>query len=165
MKSFIISGCETVLVDDEDFERVTALKWFVQRKPSGAKYAHRSYWINGWAYDLRLGRFVFGNVPDDKLVDHINGNGLDNQKQNLRVVDHVANLRGFQRKRHTATTSIFRGVYWQKDRKKWGACIGLNRKSKNIGSFETECEAALAFNKCATELGYPKEAMNEVACA
>lgn len=82
------------------------------------------------------------------VVDHINGDGLDNRVENLRVITQGQNSIN-QRKRKSCT-SKFRGVY--KFRDKWQARIMLDYKRKHLGTFATEVEAANAYNLAACEM-------------
>ena len=87
-------------------------------------------------------------VSDDMFIDHINRNGLDNRKANLRLATYAQNSRN-RRKSKTSCSSRFKGVSWHKGSKKWVARIGLNGRRKTIGSFNDEIEAAKAYDKAA----------------
>jgi hypothetical protein len=80
-------------------------------------------------------------------VDHINGDGLDNQRCNLRLATHSENLRnrGYTKK----NTSRYKGVTWYKPYKKWRAQIKTDHKMKNLGYFDIPEEAAEAYNEAA----------------
>lgn len=91
------------------------------------------------------------NCPPGKQIDHINHDGLDNRKINLRITDASQNSRN-TRKTFRLTTSKFKGVYWDKSRKLWAATIRINYKHKTIGRFKNEIEAAKAYDKKAKEL-------------
>lgn len=83
------------------------------------------------------------------MVDHINNNKLDNRRFNLRSVSPTANSQNKAKK--AGTTSKYIGVCVQNGVIKAQIGIG-NRKTKNLGSFATEEEAALAYNQKALEL-------------
>lgn len=92
------------------------------------------------------------NPPSDKDIDHINSDGLDNQKINLRVCSRAENAR-YKRPRLTSKTG-YKGVYFLKGTKRtkpWRAVIGINGKAKSIGQFATAEEAAEAYNQKAKE--------------
>jgi len=87
-------------------------------------------------------------VPVGLFVDHINHNGLDNRKANLRLATPADNAR-YARYPKINTSSRYRGVWYIKQRKKWRATIVVNRKRKQIGYFKHEIDAARAYDKAA----------------
>ena len=94
-------------------------------------------------------------------IDHINGNGLDNRRVNLRICSRSANLQNIHFNRENKS-SRFHGVYWHKIGKKWLAQIGQTkpgqkRKNYYLGLFDDEVIAAKAYNEKAREL-YGKHA-------
>ena len=136
------------LVDDEDYESISAYKWYAniitRVDGSFSVYVQRNM-----KKPRSLHRFIM-DAPADMEVDHINGNPLDNRRTNLRICSRSENM---QNQRHqTGGTSKFKGVYWSKHTRKWRAQISINWKKKHLGLFETEQEAALAYNVAALEL-------------
>jgi len=101
-----------------------------------------------------------GEWPKQSL-DHIDGDGLNNHPENLRLVTHKENHRAY-RKRYKGSSSIFRGVSWDKANCKWRSCIQVDGKTNHLGSFTCQKEAALAYNYAAIEHGYSPEAFNQV---
>jgi len=85
-----------------------------------------------------------------QFVDHINGNILDNRKQNLRFCTLSQN--GMNRKKATNTSSRFKGVHFWTLGNCFKATITINRKNIHLGNFKTEIEAAIAYNSAAIEL-------------
>lgn len=136
------SGWEfEIFVDDDDYERVNKHNWRVQvyLNKRGDK---RCYVSNGEIG--RLHRFIL-NVADSKIqVDHINHNGLDNRKCNLRLCDNKEN--NLNRYKFAGTSSKFKGVSWYKGSQKWQCIACVNGKGKHLGYFTSELEAALAYD-------------------
>lgn len=96
-----------------------------------------------------LHRFIL-NAPKGLEVDHINGDGLDNRKENLRICNRKQN--GKNRKLAKNNKTGYHGVYYcerEKRRKRWTATIRINGKKKTIGRFHTKDEAAVAYNEYA----------------
>jgi len=91
------------------------------------------------------------NPPEGMVVDHINNNGLDNRKANLRIVTHRQNCLN-SRPKIKNTTSRYKGVCWEKESKKWRALITHKGRRISIGRFKNEIDAAFAYDKVAKEL-------------
>jgi hypothetical protein len=90
---------------------------------------------------------VFGNPSD---VDHINGNSLDNRKQNLRICTRQQNI--CNAKKGVDCTSQYIGVSWDKSRNLWRVAIMFSRRSIYLGRFKIERDAATAYNEAAAKL-------------
>ena len=97
--------------------------------------------FGGIAY--RLHRLVWiyhnGDIPDKMLVDHIDGNPLNNKIENLRLSTNSQNI--CNSKIPSTNTSGVKGVHWDKSNNKWRAQMKINHKTKNLGSFDTIEEA------------------------
>ena len=98
---------------------------------------------------------VKGEIPKGMQIDHINGNPSDNSITNLRCVTQSGNQRAYNKPPKGA--SKYRGV--SKMGKSWRAYIGTARQ-QHVGCFKTEKDAAVARDKKAEELGFPKEGLN-----
>lgn len=79
-----------------------------------------------------LARLLVGGVGE---VDHVNGNTLDNRLENLRAVTHAANMQNTER--YVNNTSGYRGVSWDRSKKRWRARVTVNGKPQFIGCFES----------------------------
>ena len=136
------------IVDDEDFDRVNEWKWQAMIGKWGHKYAQRKKW-NGKTYDLFLmHQFVLG--VRGIRVDHISGDGLDNQKVNLRISTQAQNSRN--RKVPITNTSGFKGVTLRKDTQVWRAYITFEGKRSYLGNFKNPKQAAAAYDVAALKL-------------
>lgn len=152
MSSFeIISkkhGTFTVLIDAEDYERVIKYTWCIS-KESGSDliYVLRKE-KSGEKYKTILLHRDLVNVPEGKVVDHINHDGLDNRKSNLRICDQRDNVKNC-RKRQYKSTSKYKGVHFFKNYKKFVAVIQSHQKRRCIGYYHKEEDAARAYNVAA----------------
>ncbi len=81
--------------------------------------------------------------PKSMPVDHINCDGLDNRRANLRLATRQQNKCN-SRPRARRGTSRYKGVWWDKERRKWRAAVGYNGKTKHLGAFDNDIEAAKA---------------------
>lgn len=140
-------GKATALVDDEDFAMLCHRTWTYS--PLG--YAYTRTTSNYKSTCFYLHRVIMG-AKKGEIVDHINGDKLDNRRANLRVGTQRQNLANTGMSKNN--TSGYKGVIRQKN--KWVAQIyyRLNGKRNNIhlGTYETAKEAALAYDKKAIEL-------------
>lgn len=121
--------------------------------------------LNNKKYKRTTSRLVaeafIENGENKPMVDHINGNRVDNSMENLRWVTAAENNMGF-RKSSSRGGTIYRGVSWDKERNKWKTRITIDRKEHHIGRFDCEHKAAEAYNQKAIELGFLPEALNKI---
>ena len=115
--------------------------------------------ING--KNVLMHRYII-NAPNNKQVDHINGDKSDNRRTNLRLVTNAENSQN-KRKRKNAS-SIYRGVYSLKNTNKFRAEIGRDNKNISLGTFTNETDAAEAYDLYVvhndmefTELNFPEK--------
>ena len=148
MKEIILSQGLKALIDDDDFERVSPYKWHANEteKGSGRYYARCDRVKDGKIVRQLLHRFIM-DAPLGLKVDHIDRNPLNNCKSNLRLATQSQNMCNMARKNKT---SQYKGVCWESPRPGgWIAYVSINHKSIRIGRFETELEAARAYNEIA----------------
>lgn len=132
------------LLDDADFDWASQWKWH-PNKNRGTFYVER---VGPGGVPLKLHRELLKPAPG-LFVDHRDGNGLNNQRENLRAATRAQNSQNV-RKQAVKGASQFKGL-WRKN-SRWAATIYWNGKSKYLGSYLTEIEAALAYNKAALEM-------------
>lgn len=93
-------------------------------------------------------RVILGLKPGDKRqCDHIDGDGLNNQRSNLRVCTIQQNSQS--RKKQKGTTSKYKGVSFDRQHRKWQVSIRVNHKHIHLGRFRSESAAARCYNKAA----------------
>jgi len=135
---------KVALVDAADYEMLSRFKW--QATPVST---------NVYAMGRSAGRKIIMHrmimLPSPvQQVDHIDGNGLNNVRPNLRVCTHLENR--LNRRMHSNNMSGFKGVTFLKDRGSWWARIHLRHAHHSLGTFSTAEEAARAYDEAATEL-------------
>jgi hypothetical protein len=142
-------------VSDEDCERVSQFRWcaYEQHRKDGSirvVYAQRGVRKeDGSNTTQALHRFIMG-VTDSKVqIDHHDHNGLNNQRDNLRVATRTQNQGN--RRRKQSGTSQFKGVSWNKVSRKWLAQTRINGKKIYLGLFDSEFDAALEYDKTARQ--------------
>ncbi len=140
----LVNNRGVVFVDDEDFEKVSRHRWCVSKR-SNTSYAITSIKIKGKWKTIWMHRFIM-NAKKGQQIDHIDGNGLNNQQSNLRFCT-ISQNSGNQKKTHGM--SSFKGVYLEKPRNKWRARIMINHNRKHLGNFDSEIEAARAYDRAA----------------
>ena len=136
------------IVDPEDHERLSRHKWYVCRR-GHTYYAMRGQWspILRKRLTISMHREIIA-VPEDLFVDHINHNGWDNRKANLRPATAADNARN-ARYPKINTTSKYRGVWYNLQTRKWRVTIRVHGRRKHIGYFKDEIDAAKAYDKAA----------------
>lgn len=146
MKQIPLTQGKFALVDDEDFEELNKHKWYAQ-KDGNTFYANRKVGIGQGKEKVDIMHRIILGVTDSKIkVDHIDHNGLNNQRQNLRIATSAQNA--MNKKSSKNTSSKYKGVTYRR-LNKWEASIYLFKKYKYIGIFSTEIEAAKAYDEMA----------------
>ena len=132
----------TAVVDDEDFNRVSQYKW------SAYKSGNNFYALS--EKQGKLHRFILDLTSNDPEIDHIDGDGLNNRKSNLRLCTHQQNIAN--QKVRKGTLSCFKGVTWHKNINKWTAQIMFNYKNIYLGCHKDEERAAVYYDMAAVYL-------------
>lgn len=140
-------GAKEVLIDDEDYKKISPYTWSVNLD-NGNFYA--GAWVDGKR--IRMHRFIMGATDPEKLIDHRNGNTLDNQKDNLR--DSTKSQNNCNRISKRNASSKYLGVSFDKARNKWQSHIKDTKTKKHhyLGRFDSEKDAAIAYNSRAIEI-------------
>jgi hypothetical protein len=137
MKKIKLSQGKVTLVDYEDYEYLNQWKWYTQ-KVKNTFYAIRTDRTTGKAKTIRIHQVIM-KTPIGMEVDHKDGNGLNNQKYNLRNCTKHQN--SMNKKLYENTSSKYKGVSYYPRYQKWVAYITLNRKRIFLGYFSKETEA------------------------
>ena len=146
MKQIKLTQGKVTLVDDEDYEYLNQFKWFTA-KNRNAFYAVRVLpRKDGKRITIWMHRVIL-NTPIGMETDHIDHNGLNNTKVNLRVCSRTEN--GMNRCNNRNSASQYKGVCWNKQNTKWTAGIRINGKLKYLGYFDSEIEAAKCYDQAA----------------
>lgn len=142
MKLIPLTQGRSARIDDEDLIHLSKWNWHAHQE-NGQWYAKR--WTRKSEGSppryISMHSFLLGCV-----ADHRNGDGLDNQRQNLRPATKRQNARGFRRKRK-GCSSQFRGVSWCQNAEQWRARIVLDGIETHIGLFAFEIDAARAYDE------------------
>ena len=161
MKKIPLSRGYEAIVDDEDYEDLMQCKWHV-RSDHRTHYAVRSQRISrGRFLPETMHRYILGLERGDKTqVDHINHNGLDNRRKNLRACSHNQNVQNSRVRRDSRCG--FKGVNERRPGR-WRALIRVNGRRITIGNFRCPREAAIAYDGAALKyfgdfalLNFPK---------
>lgn len=164
MKEIPLSQGKVALVDDEDYDRLAAHNWYAS-KDGRTYYARRRDGRNG---PTRVMHRVILDAEAQIEVDHINGNGLDNRRSNLRPCTRKENGRSRRATRKPGQHSAHKGVIYNVRAKKWRAYIYPDGRNTHLGYFKDEIDAALAYDAAAVRyfgafarVNFPREGENQ----
>jgi hypothetical protein len=146
MKEIKLQRGMVTQVDDEDFNELNKYKWF-GHKERNTTYAWRHRYLGVRQYRMvKMHQQIMGI----KGGDHRDGNGLNNQKYNLRPCTSQQNSMNVRPR--VGCSSRFKGVSYHKQNDRWRASLTLNGKMVSLGCYATEEETALIYNKKSAEL-------------
>ena len=136
-KEIPLTQGQFAIVDDEDYDWLTTWKWHAHQRRN-----HQTYYVRACTGNriVTMHRLIM-MYPVGLQIDHINYNGLDNRKSNLRIVTNRQNHHNLQRR----SSSIYPGVSWNQKDKKWKSQIHINGHDQYLGSFDSEFNAREAY--------------------
>lgn len=148
MKKIALSRGLFALVDDDDYEFLNQWKWYA-RKDRHNYYALRNDYkrLDAGVYyqkTIFMHRLIMAVSESHILVDHRDNDGLNNQKNNLRICTHQEN--SMNKKKRVKSSSVYKGVTWHKRIKRWEAQIQFKGKHYHLGFYDVESEAADAYD-------------------
>jgi hypothetical protein len=150
MKKIELTHDKFAIVDDEDYDKLNQWDWYALVKNTSYAVAVRNTWSKtekkGILFTMHR---VIMNCPKDKMIDHKDGNGLNNQKSNLRICTNGQNQGN--RKLNSNNKSGIKGVSWHKRDRKWQASIRVGKKRKHLGVFLDKLEAKRIYEKAAKQ--------------
>ena len=153
MKCVDLTNGYSAIVDDADYEHVSKHKWFsmIRRRADGTErvYAARNAKLADGRRTTQYMHNVLAGTQKGMCTDHVDGNGLNNRRSNLRVCTQTENARNTCPRKGS---SKYKGVYWSSDKNRWRAQIRVRGKSFYIGCFTNETDAARAYDAAAMKL-------------
>jgi len=135
------------IVDADVFYLLSHYKWYLKGNSGNQFYAARSIKIGPARTKLSYMHREIMNNPKGFFVDHLKGNPLDNRRASLRVATRSQNAQNTPKRKNTS--SRFTGVSFEKEHKKWRACIYYERKRMHLGYFDNQIDAAKAYDAAA----------------
>lgn len=150
-----------MLVSDQDLDLLFLVNGVYFTNPeSTTPYVRLRDGKSVYAHRVIAERMIGRKLLRTERVDHINGNGTDNRRENLRIASHAQNLANRDGWRNSS--SKYKGVTFYKRDQKWQAKIAPHGKSIHLGYFEDEMEAAKAYNAAALQHFGAFARLNEV---
>ena len=136
------------IVDPADYRRLSKYKWIAQQGQRTFYAVRRIRLEKGGKQKVVWMHRDIMQAGQGEFCDHVNHNGLDNRKVNLRVATRSQNAQN-RRKPNVKSKSKYKGLSWNKRDKRWWARIQVNGRQKFLGLFEDEAEAAKAYGRAA----------------
>lgn len=156
MKEIPLSQGMTAFVDESDYDLLIKTKWSASKKSEGRFYAF-GHTKNGGTL---MHRAIMGVYDPAIIIDHIDGNPLNNQRNNLRMCTQSENMMN----RAPNKGKKYKGVFKCGWVNKFRAGIKHNKKNIYLGYFYTEEEAAMAYDKAALSIFGAHAKLNFAAC-
>ena len=152
MKQILLTRDKVAPVDDEDYERLSRYKWQAL-KDRTTWYACRTVRRHGQRRVLLMHREILGIKGREREVDHKDGNGLDNRRNNLRVATLSQNR--FNAGKYSTNKSGYKGVSFDAQSRRWVAQIAAHGKKFSLGRYNTPEDAARAHDAVAKRTNRP----------
>jgi hypothetical protein len=144
MKEIALTKDKIALIDDEDFEKINNFTWHWSGDPINPERAGYAMSAN----NIAMHRLILNLGKNDPHVDHKDGNGLDNRRNNLRLATRSQN--GANKRKNRNKVSKFKGVSpCSSNKTKWRATIKVNKKTISLGTYLIEEMAAYAYDLAA----------------
>lgn len=147
MKRIPLTRGMFALVDDADYDSMMVHKWSA-RWGKSSWYASSNVTVNGQRKGIEMHRLLLGVTDPKTHVDHIDSDGLNNQRTNIRLASNAQNQHNARVARKN-NTSGFKGVYWNRIGRTWKAQIKIQRRMTHLGTFRDKLEAARAYDAAA----------------
>ena len=142
MKRVMLTHGYSATVDDADYDAVRRHRWYALRTHQLVYAARRV-----GSRIVLMHRAVL-RAPCRRRVDHVDGDGLNNRRRNLRLCSHAQNIRN-SRKQRRRTSSRYKGVWWAAWARRWRAAIMVDGRAEHLGYFHKESAAARAYDAAA----------------
>lgn len=140
----ILTKNKFALIDKKDYELINKIKW------SSVQPFKNKFYAQGWCKKTKKIISMHKYLCNYKYTDHINGDGLDNRRCNLRESNQSLNMANSIKRKNLK--SKYKGVWRQKGCNNFFSSVMKDGKKFYLGSFKTEREAGLAYDKKAIEL-------------
>lgn len=157
MKQIQLTKGQVALIDDEDFDDISQYRWFAVA-PRQKDYTHSWYAATKTGGRNISMHQLLMNPPIGSCADHIDHNGLNNRRSNLRITTTREN--SWNTNKHKNCTSKFKGVAWNREKSKWQVRICINGKEKHLGWFHNEIEGANLYDFVAIQFFGPFAKVN-----
>lgn len=150
VKAFVpLTMGKKAVIDICDVHLVDGYNWTCAKRGGGLFYAYRQECIGGGKMKSILMHRVILSASDNDVVDHVDRDGLNNTKENLRICTHAENMRN--RKMPSHNTSGFKGVKKTKSGR-WSASIGFNGRNHHLGTFDSPEDAIIAYSEASRKM-------------
>ena len=153
---------KVTIIDDDDLSIVSCYKWCLESRGKHLKfwYARANFRLpDGRNTSIYMHRLLMNPRPG-LVVDHIDGDSLNNTRANLRVCTRSENAKN--RFKRPGTSSRYKGVTWNKMERKWKVQITNEYRAIPLGTFDDEGDAARSYNAAAIKLYGEFASINEI---